>query len=84
MYQTRRACIRSEHPESNPNQALTQYIETEADTASYESAQFYYDDDLEPAVQNWRHDGSYGAFAKRIDMSLDHINAGDMHQQKSQ
>lgn len=58
--------------------ALTQYIETEADASSYESAQFYYDDDLEPAVQKYADMmGSYGAFAKRIDMSLDHINAGD-------
>ncbi|MCC4769466.1 hypothetical protein FXV91_04420 [Methanosarcina sp. DH2] len=58
--------------------ALTQYIETEADTSSYDSAQYYYDDDLEPAVQKYADMmGSYGAFAKRVDMSLDHINAGD-------
>lgn len=58
--------------------ALTQYIETEADTSSYESAQYYYDDDLEPAVQKYAEMmGSYGAFAKQIDMSLEHINAGN-------
>lgn len=58
--------------------ALTQYIETEADASSYESAQYYYDDDLEPAVQKYAEMmGSYGAFAKRIDLSLEHINAGD-------
>lgn len=58
--------------------ALTQYIETEADTSSYESAQYYYDDDLEPAVQKYADMmGSYRAFAKRIDMSLEHINTGD-------
>ncbi len=57
---------------------LTQYIETEADSSSYESAQYYYDDDLEPAVQKYAEMmGSYGAFAKRIDMSLEHISAGD-------
>lgn len=58
--------------------ALTLYIETETDTSSYESAQYYYDDNLEPAVQKYAEMmGSYGAFAKRIDMSLEHINAGD-------
>jgi hypothetical protein len=66
--------------------ALTQYIETEADASSYESARnFIMTDDLEPAVQKYADMmGSYGAFAKRIDMSLEHINAGDTHQPKSQ
>lgn len=58
--------------------ALTLYIEAEANTSSYESAQYYYDDDLEPAVQKYAEMmGSYGAFAKRIDTSLEHINAGN-------
>jgi hypothetical protein len=72
------ASVLSKSGDPTQIKALTQYIETEADTASYESAQFYYDDDLEPAVQKYADMmGSYGAFAKRIDMSLDHINAGD-------
>jgi hypothetical protein len=58
--------------------ALTLYIETEANTSSYESAQYYYDDELEPAVQKYADMmGSYGAFAKRIDLSLEHINSGN-------
>lgn len=58
--------------------ALTTYIITESNKSSYESAFYYYDDDLEPAVQKYADMmGSYGAFAKRIDMSLEHINAGD-------
>ncbi|AKB14252.1 hypothetical protein SAMN02910340_01790 [Methanosarcina thermophila] len=58
--------------------ALTAYIITESNKSSYESAFYYYDDDLEPAVQKYADMmGSYGAFAKRIDISLEHINAGN-------
>jgi CHASE3 domain sensor protein len=57
---------------------LTTYIITESNKSSYESAFYYYDDDLEPAVQKYADMmGSYGAFAKRIDMSIEHINAGN-------
>lgn len=57
---------------------LTLYIETETNTSSYESANYYVNDDLEPAQQKYAEMmGSYGAFAKRIDLSLDHINAGN-------
>jgi hypothetical protein len=57
---------------------LTAYIITESNKSSYESAFYYYDDDLEPAVQKYADMmGSYGAFAKRIDMSIEHINAGN-------
>lgn len=57
---------------------LTLYIETEANTSSYESANYYVNADLEPAQQKYAEMmGSYGAFAKRIDMSLEHINAGN-------
>lgn len=57
---------------------LTLYIETETNTSSYESANYYVNADLEPAQQKYADMmGSYGAFAKRIDMSLEHINAGN-------
>jgi hypothetical protein len=57
---------------------LTLYIQTEANTSSYESANYYVNADLEPAQQKYADMmGSYGAFAKRIDMSLEHINSGN-------
>jgi hypothetical protein len=57
---------------------LTLYIETETNTSSYESANYYVNADLEPAQQKYADMmGSYGAFAKRIDLSLEHINAGN-------
>ena len=57
---------------------LTLYIQTEANTSSYESAQFYCNADLEPAQQKYAEMmGSYGGFAKQIDMSLEHINSGN-------
>ncbi|HZK71271.1 MAG TPA: hypothetical protein VFD03_07100 [Clostridia bacterium] len=58
--------------------SLMTYTEEEANTSSYESAQYYYNDDLEPAVQKYADMmGSYGAVAKRIKMTYDHQNAGD-------
>lgn len=57
---------------------LTAYIITESNKTSYESAFYYVNDDLEPAQQKYAEMmGSYGAFAKRIDLSLEHINSGN-------
>ncbi|HHV23649.1 MAG: hypothetical protein PHG79_10590 [Methanosarcina sp.] len=58
--------------------ALTTYIITESNKSRYDSAFYYHDDDLEPAVQKYADMmSSYGAFAKRIDMSIEHLNAGN-------
>lgn len=57
---------------------LTAYIITESNRSSYESANYYVDSDLEPAQQKYADMmGSYGAFAKRIDLSIEHINSGN-------
>jgi len=58
--------------------SLMTYTEEEANTSSYESAQYYYNDDLESAEQTYADMmGSYGAVAKRMKMTYDHQNAGD-------
>lgn len=65
---------------SDPQQImnLMTYTEEEANTSSYESAQYYYNDDLEPAVQKYAEMmGSYGAVAEWMKMTYDHLNAGD-------
>ncbi|AKB75327.1 hypothetical protein MSLAZ_2066 [Methanosarcina lacustris Z-7289] len=57
---------------------LITYTEEEANTSSYESAQYYYNDDLETAVQKYAEMmGSYGAVAEWMKMTYDHLNAGD-------
>ncbi len=58
--------------------SLMTYTEEEANISSYESAQFYYNDDLEQAEQTYADMmGSYGAVAKWMKMTIDHQNAGD-------
>lgn len=57
---------------------LMTYTEAEANTSSYESAHYYYNDELEPAVQEYADMmGSYGAVAKRVKMTTDHFSIGN-------
>lgn len=58
--------------------SLMTYTEEEANTSSYESAHYYYNDDLEQAEQTYADMmGSYGAVAKTMKMTIDHQNAGN-------
>ncbi len=58
--------------------ALMIYTEEEANNSSYESAQYYLHDDLEPASQKYAEMmGSYGAVAKRLKLTYEHLNVGD-------